>query len=140
MTLAALMTPHSLYRFFDSAGQLLYIGVSVNPLQRWDDHRLHKPWWTEVSSVTLHHYPTRPDVLQAERAAIRTEKPLHNVVHQEPLSSRPSEAGGDLNASLRIRGSVMDRVHAGASRERRSRSQMIRILIEEALDAREATA
>jgi metal-responsive CopG/Arc/MetJ family transcriptional regulator len=43
----------------------------------------------------------------------------------------------ELNTSVRLPAALVERLDALAAGERRSRSNMIRILIEEALDARE---
>ena len=35
---------HVLYRFHNRAGELLYIGITVDPGARWRKHRDEKPW------------------------------------------------------------------------------------------------
>lgn len=72
---------HALYRFYDATGQLLYVGITADPGSRWRSHAREKPWWHQVAHITLEAHPTRETVLDAERAAIRRERPLHNVVH-----------------------------------------------------------
>lgn len=72
--------PTSLYRFFDESERLLYVGVTSVP--RWDGgHRRDKPWWTQVHKATVEHFDERTVALTAERYAIKTEGPEHNVVH-----------------------------------------------------------
>lgn len=78
------LRPHGLYRFFDATGHLLYIGITADLPTRLGDHNEKKPWWTEVASVTVEHYPDRPSVLQAEKAAIKAERPRYNIEHNEP--------------------------------------------------------
>lgn len=75
--------PTALYRLRDSGGQILYIGISANPLRRWPEHAADKPWWPDVSDLSMQWFENRPDALAAEARAIRTERPLHNVVHNE---------------------------------------------------------
>lgn len=70
---------HALYRFYDVAGDLLYVGITVDPGRRLERHRGDKPWWHEVARVELEQHPTRASVLTAERAAIANEKPRHNI-------------------------------------------------------------
>lgn len=72
---------HALYRFFNSDGGLLYIGISVNAPQRFKRHKGDQPWWLEVAQITIERYASRADVLAAEKRAIETEHPLYNVVH-----------------------------------------------------------
>lgn len=70
---------HALYRFFDKAGDLLYVGISNNPGRRWAQHERDKPWWHEVHHVEIERYPDRAAVLVAEAEAIRAENPRYNV-------------------------------------------------------------
>lgn len=72
-------TVHVLYRFYDNADQLLYVGLTINPGRRMEKHRDTKPWWGEVTKVTMAQYPDLPALQGAERAAIKAEKPLHNI-------------------------------------------------------------
>lgn len=72
---------HVLYRFFDARGNLLYIGLTVGAAQRFADHRRHKDWWPLVARIDVEHFPDRPSVVTAERAAIETEWPRYNIVH-----------------------------------------------------------
>lgn len=72
---------HVLYRFYSATGQLLYVGITMNPPQRFKNHRDSKEWWSEVSGITVENYDTREDLAKAERRAIQVEHPLHNVVH-----------------------------------------------------------
>lgn len=71
----------TLYRFFDEDGALLYIGISESPLVRLDAHASTQPWWGHVRSATFEHFGTRQEVLDAEVAAIRDERPAFNVEH-----------------------------------------------------------
>jgi hypothetical protein len=72
-----------LYRFFDADDRLLYIGISLSAVQRAAGHRHRQPWWDDVARMDVEHFPdvTRDEILRIEREAIRTERPLHNVVH-----------------------------------------------------------
>lgn len=72
----------SLYRFFDSNGSLLYVGISFDLPTRWVDHSSSKPWWHCVDTATIEHYPDRGTAEAAERHAIKTENPAWNVLHR----------------------------------------------------------
>jgi predicted GIY-YIG superfamily endonuclease len=69
----------ALYRIWTAAGELLYVGVTGNPVERWRAHAQRKAWWPEVSLITWEVLPKEHLALTAERAAIRHEKPRHNV-------------------------------------------------------------
>lgn len=72
-------SPTTLYRLFDDEGDLLYVGIAGNPGRRFEQHRSDKPWWGEVSGLTLEHHPDRAAALAAELKAIRSENPRHNI-------------------------------------------------------------
>ena len=71
----------TLYRFYGRHANLLYIGISLDIAHRWRDHRDTKWWWCEVAAITLQHFNTRREALEAERYAIQTEMPEHNIDH-----------------------------------------------------------
>lgn len=70
---------HTLYRLFDDAGVLLYIGVTNEWSRRDGEHARTKPWWGEVTRVERKSFPTRDSVLAAEKHAIRSENPRYNI-------------------------------------------------------------
>lgn len=70
---------HALYRFYNGAGELLYVGITNDPPRRFAKHRGEKSWWTEVANITISHYPSRDALLDAERASIKAERPLYNI-------------------------------------------------------------
>jgi hypothetical protein len=87
---------HVLYRFFDQNGRLLYIGITCNPGARFNSHRLSKTWWNEIASITLERFSTRNELMAAERSAILSELPLHNIAGAMPgpttrVLSEPAE-------------------------------------------------
>lgn len=75
--------PHVLYRFFDRADTLLYVGITMDLPKRMGDHRKGKPWWSAVDHITVEHFDGREAVLAAETEAIKTEAPLYNVSQNE---------------------------------------------------------
>jgi hypothetical protein len=72
-----------LYRYYDSDGNLLYLGISLNAAKRASEHRKDKHWWNEVATIKIEHLPTgdRALVLEIEADLIKAEKPKYNVVH-----------------------------------------------------------
>jgi hypothetical protein len=67
------------YRLYDTAGALLYVGSTVNLDQRFQFHRRDKPWWPDVAGKRLDFYDRYPEAREAERCAILSEDPVHNV-------------------------------------------------------------
>jgi excinuclease UvrABC nuclease subunit len=69
----------ALYRHFDAAGVLLYVGISLSAVQRLGQHRQTSGWYTDIASVTIEWLHDRAAALTAEANAIAVESPLHNV-------------------------------------------------------------
>lgn len=70
-----------LYRFFDEAGTLLYVGICWAPARRWQQHRKTKAWWSQVHAVRLELLADEYAARAAETACIKSENPVHNI-HQ----------------------------------------------------------
>lgn len=79
----------AVYRLFDAEHRLLYVGSSVHPQQRWEQHASNKVWWSAVTRATVDWLPNRKAALSAERTAIRTEAPLHNDKATETEAAFP---------------------------------------------------
>jgi hypothetical protein len=69
----------TLYRFYGADDTLLYVGITINPGRRMEKHRNTQPWWTDVARIEMEQHPDLGTLRAAEREAIETEKPLHNV-------------------------------------------------------------
>lgn len=79
-----------LYRFYDHADVLLYVGLTADPGRRITQHRSTKSWWPQVSRVELEHFETMNEVRTAESIAIRDEAPLYNVhLSRRTLADNP---------------------------------------------------
>ena len=96
---------HYLYRFFDRAGVLLYVGITVDFNKRKQQHARYKSWWPRVDhdATQIEHYNGQRAVLDAEREAIENEKPLENDRYNQWVEVDSEEAGcacggGDLPA------------------------------------------
>lgn len=76
----------TLYRLYARDGSLLYIGIADSATRRFSQHARQKVWWPEVANITLETHPNRQAAENAEREAIRSEHPLHNVVHAARIS------------------------------------------------------
>jgi len=71
-------TPTTLYRMYDDAGTLLYVGISGTTATRLSQHRAGKDWWHRVSFIRCEHFATRSDAAKAELRAIAAEQPEFN--------------------------------------------------------------
>jgi transcriptional regulator with XRE-family HTH domain len=80
----------ALYRFFDAADVLLYVGITDNIAARWNKHANEKRWWSDVARKTVDWHDSRTDAELIEKRAILDERPLYNVVHVPgPRARRP---------------------------------------------------
>lgn len=70
-----------LYRHFDCNGVLLYVGISQDHLSRTYQHSKRSPWFEKIHYITVEHFETRDQAMEAELFAIRTELPLFNKKH-----------------------------------------------------------
>ena len=70
-----------LYRFWNSADELLYVGITMNLPDRWKKHNREKSWSDEVAKITMERFRTRAEVEQAEIDAIQSERPRYNVTY-----------------------------------------------------------
>lgn len=76
----------TLYRLYDNAGALLYVGIAEHWPTRMKQHAREKAWWVDVVDIKLERHDDRASAEVAEREAIQAEWPLHNIVH---ASRRP---------------------------------------------------
>lgn len=76
------------YRCYDAAGRLLYIGSATSRVSRFQGHRKTSPWWPEVTDVKLTDQPDIETARQAEAAAIEAEAPIHNKKHNKQRVQR----------------------------------------------------
>lgn len=89
---------NDLYRLYAADGRLLYVGISYSAIQRMAQHKADKAWFGDVARIDIEKVPgERAAVLAAERAAIATEKPIHNVKHNR--GAGPEEIAMPANAT-----------------------------------------
>jgi len=70
----------ALYRHFDKAGKLLYVGVAIQPISRTRDHSHTAEWFHRVVRIEIEWCASREAALWAEGTAIKNEKPEFNII------------------------------------------------------------
>ena len=78
-----------LYRHFSADGTLLYVGISLSWPARTKAHVRGSRWFNRVAKVEIERHPTREAALDAERQAIKNERPAFNVIHNREPSPQP---------------------------------------------------
>ena len=80
-----------LYRQFDAAGRLLYIGETDNFLARLVDHLRTAPWGDEIHTIELEPM-SKVGAKELEPKTIASERPLYNITHYPENKSSRSRA------------------------------------------------
>jgi len=68
----------TVYRYYDAAGRLLYVGLTGQGYGRAHDHRRTAPWWPLVVRGEFEHFADGPEALRHETALIASLAPLYN--------------------------------------------------------------
>ena len=70
----------TLYRLYNSIGELLYVGLARDFQSRMSWHKRHQPWWSEVNPerTALAHISGDDMAADAEHQAIALERPRYN--------------------------------------------------------------
>jgi predicted GIY-YIG superfamily endonuclease len=100
----------SLYRHYNSGGELLYIGISLSTIQRLGQHADHSDWFKSIARVTIEHFENRKDALEAERNAIIKERPLHNIYHKKAAEEEQRKANEKLTAIAQAKNDLTARI------------------------------
>lgn len=73
-----------MYRHWDADGRLLYVGISLSAISRLAQHSASSHWSGDIARVTIENFETREAALAAERVAVQSENPLHNIMLRKP--------------------------------------------------------
>jgi hypothetical protein len=82
-------TQPCVYRHFNAAGDLLYVGVSNGFTRRQRVHARSAHWFPEISRIEIERFPTYEAACEAESRAIRSESPLYNNGKNAPVELPP---------------------------------------------------
>lgn len=84
----------ALYRHFNAAGELLYVGISLSAVQRLSQHKQTAAWFAQIARVDIEWHPSRQAAEEAEKAAIRKENPRFNSVRYGAVGQQEPTAWG----------------------------------------------
>lgn len=106
-------SPTALYRLYDDAGSLLYVGIATTPEARWQQHASTAPWWHLVARRQTEWFASRQDAESAERSAIKTEKPRYNRAGSDtPMRVTQEFEIGDEMSVVQFRTRIADVINA----------------------------
>lgn len=72
-----------LYRFYDADDVLLYVGITDDLGERTFNHARSSSWMDFAVRSTIERYMSRREAEKHEVDAIRAERPLFNVAHND---------------------------------------------------------
>ena len=77
------------YKFFTNH-EIIYIGISMNPMKRSRQHDKMQEWRQEISQISVHWFDTRWEAEEAEIVLIKHYRPKHNVEFNddEPIHNK----------------------------------------------------
>ncbi len=87
-----------LYRHYGKYDRLLYVGISLNVMQRLMRHLYGSHWIKEVVRIDIAHYDTRDEAFEAETMAIHNENPAHNIAKVKKVEPESYDYRAHFNA------------------------------------------
>jgi hypothetical protein len=72
-----------LYRAYGPDGSLLYVGISISALARAAQHSKESQWFSSLNTLKVQKFRTREEAMEAERAAIISERPKFNIIYNK---------------------------------------------------------
>jgi ribosome-binding protein aMBF1 (putative translation factor) len=101
--------PTALYRPFGDDDALLYIGISETFGRRWTQHAQVQPWWPEVRRQAIDWLSDRDSAEDAEREAIKVERPRYNILHNQENPERYDPAASAVARERLLRAGALVR-------------------------------
>lgn len=80
--------PTAVYRLYDHAARLLYVGITNSVERRFSEHARDHVWWPDVGSREISWLSDRVSAERIERNVIRDEVPLYNGTDETGRSLR----------------------------------------------------
>ena len=84
---------YQLYHHYNSKNELLYVGISLNALNRLISHKHTSSWFGEIALIKIKHYPSKREVMAAEKKEVQTKKPKYNLSYIKPKKISPCGKG-----------------------------------------------
>jgi hypothetical protein len=72
------MAKCAVYELYDGQDRLLYVGMSVNPVKRWEEHELNSEWSFGVAFSKVDWFASTEEARREEAYRIRHLHPIFN--------------------------------------------------------------
>jgi predicted GIY-YIG superfamily endonuclease len=110
--------PTAVYRFYDGEERLLYVGITFSLGLRFAQHERGSEWWRHQRSVKVVWRESRTLAAAEERAALRSEKPIHNKSGTRPQRTKR------VRLDEKARRAIATEVRAEVARSGKSKQQV----------------
>ena len=78
----------ALYRHYDAANRLLYVGISLSQSSRLEQHMQDSKWAADIATIKIEYFSSRNEAFHAEKTAIQAEYPIWNLQHNRERAWR----------------------------------------------------
>jgi len=103
----------ALYRHYDQQENLLYVGISLAAMNRLATHERNANWFSKITRVDMERFSDRKQALIAEKEAIKSENPLHNIIHNSKTQPK-------RNLSITLDPAICDKLEEESNRLRKT--------------------
>jgi excinuclease UvrABC nuclease subunit len=82
--------PTCVYFIRSEDNEIIYIGISMNPMKRSRQHDKMQDWRQEIAHISVHWFENRWEAEEAEIMLIKHYRPKHNIEFNddEPIDDR----------------------------------------------------
>lgn len=116
----------ALYRHYSRAGRLLYVGITDDLARRTKQHGRAR-WHRFVTRSDTEYFPNRQEAETSEREAIKTERPIYNVIHKAAKESEElKQARAEIDRLNKELASVKAQLEKGRKRRQNLHTPAIR--------------
>lgn len=78
----------AVYAALNHSGEIIYVGISVNPERRWEQHKCRQPWAAEIASWRiLEWHDSEAEARARETALIRQLRTRWNI-DESPVAAQ----------------------------------------------------
>lgn len=115
---------YTVYRLYDKAGKLLYVGCTSDITTRLVTHRREREWGRRIHRAETESYNTKREALKREGQLVTEMKPEYNI-RVSTGESMGEPGAGIVQVIIRVPESMKRQIRMEAAEENRSMNQVI---------------